>query len=187
MSKSGQRKLGLTFADLRLRSFGVISLMVMMFVTLGHAQVVLTSPVVMNPSWGDVKSLFTPEVISVLVFLIAGKITPGLTGLLKHWFKTEGATTERLNYIVSLVVAGLVPLALGGYGYTLSGMVYAVLISVLRAWTDQGNYKNKANQVARGLSSVHNDVTLLYPAASKESISSVLSTHTDTLRSRDEE
>jgi hypothetical protein len=48
-----------------------------------------------------------------------------------------------VNAVIAAVLAGLIPYALGAYGYSAAGLVYALVVTTLRALTDNGIYKRQ--------------------------------------------
>lgn len=108
-----------------------------------------TQPI--NVNLDSIRQLLTPEVTGVLIFFLAGQITTALTTIFKDRLDSSGNGTKTISFVVTTLLAGVLPFALGWYGYTVTGFVYAVVVAVLRAITDQGLYKTRVNQNARAL------------------------------------
>lgn len=107
------------------------------------------APVTITPE--SFKALLTPETWAVIVFWVAGWITSPLTALIKKMWNTSGVTTERTHAVLVAFLTGIFPLMMGAYGYTALGVLYAVLVVLLRILVDRGNYDKNAQQMAKGM------------------------------------
>jgi hypothetical protein len=110
--------------------------------TLGIALAQAASPAP-PVGWADIRALFTPEVMAGVVFVLAGLLTGPLTALAKNVIKSEGVTTQTVNAMIVAFLAGLIPYAAGAYGYSAAGLVYALIVTLLRALADNGIYKRQ--------------------------------------------
>lgn len=93
--------------------------------------------------WEDLIKLFTPEVWMGIVFALAGLFTPWVTTFMKQVLKTKGDQTKVVNYVIVGLLAGLLPYATGVYGYTYQGLLYAIVVSLLRGIGDQKIYESR--------------------------------------------
>ena len=134
---------------LMLTALVAISMLAILAVPMALAQTV--SPPVKPIGWEEIKAFLTPETWAVVVFWIAGYVTSPLTALFKRWLGTHGPDTQKVNLVIVTLLTAVLPFALGAYGYTFFGLIYAIATATTRSLVDQGLYQRSTDIAAKAV------------------------------------